>query len=1160
MNADLTWRDVKLLLAGSARQNDADHSEWASGAAKYGNPTSKYQFNPNYGFGLVDAGAAVALAQNWVNLPPMATSVVKGDPIKIPDRASGDAEVVERTFRVENDGLTTPTFIEHVEVRMGIRHGAANDLSVDLVSPSGVVSKLLWHEPGAIRQGVIFTAYALGSSRYLGENPTGEWTLRVADHVSGDSGSIHSLSLVVRGHRPNNSQATGLPTIGGTAQVDYTLTADTSAIADGDGMTNAVFSYQWIAGETDISGATGSSYTLTSGEVGQFIKVTVSYTDDAGNLEHLTSAPTDPVRAGPTISGTAQVDETLTADTSAIADADGMTNAVFSYQWIAGETDISGATGSSYTLTSSEQGKTIRVTVSYTDDAGNLEHLTSAATGPVAARPNRLATGVPTISGTAQVNYALTADTSEIADEDGLTNVSYTYQWVSNDGCVETDIRDATDSTHTLNASDERKTIQVKVSFTDDAGHQETLTSAATTMVAPQSANTVEDGVVPLWSACMSVVDYGTGAIGAGSSDLFSNVGGGAGLQAKWLYYYAPGRSLYLSLTDGLPDEGLELHVGDVAISFPAESSGNSGFTWNDVDADWQGGQNLPARIVQASPPIEEDSEDQQQGDQSSNTLATGAPTVDGTARVGEKLTADTSAIADADGLTNVSYSYQWIWSDGNDDADIEGQTGLTYTLVSADEGKTIQVRVTFTDDADNQETLTSVATVVVVGKPNTAATGAPTISGTAQVREPLTAATSDIADEDGLDDVSYSYRWVVNDGTTDTDILNATASIYTPSVSDVGQTITVKVSFTDDGDHAETLTSAATDAVLAAVPTGPLSLTVTRGGQIQELDVSWQAPASNGGSDVTGYKVQWKEAADSWDTAADVSEATVSGTTHTITELTGGQEYTVRVIATNAAGDGPASTEVKGTPAGGVSEQNTEPENTAPTGLPSISGTPQVDQTLTAATSDIADEDGLDDVSYSYQWVANDGTTDTDILNATALIYTPSVSDVGKAIKVKVSFTDDADNQETLTSVATDAVAATKPGVPGHLNVSSQDTGALDVYWEAPASDGGSDVTGYRVQWKKTTGSWDTAADVSEATVTGTTHTITGLTDGVEYRVRVMGMNDVGEGLPSAERSGIPRETRAPEKVIPRVNGGHSESAVRRGPGRGVCAGGKCL
>ena len=208
---------------------------------------------------------------------------------------------------------------------------------------------------------------------------------------------------------------------------------------------------------------------------------------------------------------------------------------------------------------------------------------------------------------------------------------------------------------------------------------------------------------------------------------------------------------------------------------------------------------------------------------------------------------------------------------------------------------------------------------------------------------------------------------------------------------------------------------------VAAKVPTAPLSLTVTAGSQIQELDVSWQAPSSNGGSAVTGYKVQWKESTDRWDTAAEVSEATETGTTHTITGLTGRVEYAVRDIASNDVGDGPASTEVKGTPAGGVSEQTVEPENSAPTGLPSISGTPQVDQTLTADTSNIDDEDGLTNVSYRYQW----GAGGSDIEGATGSTYTLTYSEQGQTIQVRVTFTDDRDNAETLTSEATVAVAA---------------------------------------------------------------------------------------------------------------------------------------
>ena len=93
-------------------------------------------------------------------------------------------------------------------------------------------------------------------------------------------------------------------------------------------------------------------------------------------------------------------------------------------------------------------------------------------------------------------------------------------------------------------------------------------------------------------------------------------------------------------------------------------------------------------------------------------TPATGAPTISGTVRVGETLTADTSGIADADGLTNVSYSYQWMT--GRSDINIWGATGSSYTLVGADKGKIIKVEVGFADDKGNDETLTSAATKLV--------------------------------------------------------------------------------------------------------------------------------------------------------------------------------------------------------------------------------------------------------------------------------------------------------------------------------------------------------------------------------------------------------------------------------------------------------------
>ena len=147
--------------------------------------------------------------------------------------------------------------------------------------------------------------------------------------------------------------------------------------------------------------------------------------------------PNSAATGAPAITGTAQVGQTLTADTSAIADEDGLTNVVYSYQWMADGANIQGATGSSYTLTEVDKGKTIKVTVTFTDAEGNPETLTSDPTGEVAAKPNSPATGAPTITGTAQVGETLASDVTTIADEDGLTKVSYSYQWMVDDANIQ---------------------------------------------------------------------------------------------------------------------------------------------------------------------------------------------------------------------------------------------------------------------------------------------------------------------------------------------------------------------------------------------------------------------------------------------------------------------------------------------------------------------------------------------------------------------------------------------------------------------------------------------------------------------------------------------------------------------------------------------------
>ena len=117
----------------------------------------------------------------------------------------------------------------------------------------------------------------------------------------------NSPSHTVAGAGAANTPATGAPTISGTARVGETLTASVSGIADADGLAGASFAYQWIRGSTGIQGATGSSYTLAGADEGARIKVRVSFTDDAGHAESLTSAATG------TVEGVAAVPDPLTA-------------------------------------------------------------------------------------------------------------------------------------------------------------------------------------------------------------------------------------------------------------------------------------------------------------------------------------------------------------------------------------------------------------------------------------------------------------------------------------------------------------------------------------------------------------------------------------------------------------------------------------------------------------------------------------------------------------------------------------------------------------------------------------------------------------------------------------------------------------------------------
>jgi proprotein convertase subtilisin/kexin type 2 len=197
-NPNLGWRDVRLILAETARKNDTTDGDWAVTSPTGSEPT--YHINHKYGFGVVDAAAAVALAKTWTKVG--AQSVVtktKNSPVAIPD---SDSTGVTQSVTVTNDLV-----VEYVEVDFSSDHIYPGDLEIVLTAPSGTKSTLA--EPhyciseftGSPLFGSCMYQYnpwTFASVRDLGESSVGPWTLTVKDRQSSDGGSWNLTSWTLR--------------------------------------------------------------------------------------------------------------------------------------------------------------------------------------------------------------------------------------------------------------------------------------------------------------------------------------------------------------------------------------------------------------------------------------------------------------------------------------------------------------------------------------------------------------------------------------------------------------------------------------------------------------------------------------------------------------------------------------------------------------------------------------------------------------------------------------------------------------------------------------------------------------------------------------------------------------------------------------------------
>ena len=658
------------------------------------------------------------------------------------------------------------------------------------------------------------------------------------------------------------------------------------------------------------------------------------------------TAVNDAATGAPTISGTAEVGQTLTASTAAISDVDGVPNS-FTYQWkryaangTTFESNI-GEDARTYTLTESEEGKKVKVDVRFRDNGGSPEGPLLSAAYPaglsqtVGARPlvNTLPTAANgTVTTNEDTDYTFSAAEFSYADDDGDALSSVKITGLPTAGTLKLDGTPIASGVlpKTVAAAD---LAAGKLTYTPPPNANKTAYASFTFKV---NDGTVDSAQYTMTIDVTPVNDAATAANGTVTTNEDTDYTFSA---AEFSYADDDGDALSSVKITGLPTAGTlkldgtpiasgvlpktvaaaDLAAGKLTYTPPpnANKTAYASFTFKVNDGTVDSAQYTMTIDVTAV-----------------NDAATGAPTISGTAEVGQTLTASTAAISDVDGVPN-SFTYQWkrYAANGTTFESNIGEDARTYTLTESEEGKKVKVDVRFRDNGGSPEgpllsaaypaglsqtvgarplvntlptaangTVTTnedtdytfsaaefsyadddgdaLSSVKITGLPtagtlkldgtpiasgvlpktvaaadlaagkltytpppnanktayasftfkvndgtadstqytmtidvtpvNDAATGAPTISGTAYVGETLTASAAGITDVDGVPN-SFTYQWkrYAANGTTFEANIGADARTYTLTEADFSKRIKVRVDFIDRQGSSESRTSA---------------------------------------------------------------------------------------------------------------------------------------------------------------------------------------------------------------------------------------------------------------------------------------------------------------------------------------------------------------
>ncbi|SMH50526.1 Serine protease, subtilisin family [Rathayibacter oskolensis] len=527
-------------------------------------------------------------------------------------------------------------------------------------------------EPGAWSPQPIDLAYQWKRGGQAIPNATGAAYTVVAADLGADltvsvTGSRPGLSPLTRTSapalvRPGVMTLTPTPVVSGTASVGATLTA-----TPGTWDAGTTLSYEWKRnGSTAIAGATGKTYAVKEADAGSTLTVSVTATRPGYTTTTRTSAPTTSVTGGttltgstPTISGTAQVGRTLTANAGTWAPQP----VAFAYQWKRDGSVVSGATAATYTPVAADSGTTLTVTVTGTKSGYTTLARTSAGVSVAPGLQTLMPT--PTISGSTTVGSTLTANPGTW---DAGTTLA--YQWKKNNGIY---ISGATAKTYVLKASDAGATLTVTVTGTKP-GYSSASKTSATTAVVTNGA--VITGPTPTIT--------GTATVG----QKLTAVPGTWAPAPVTLAYQWKRNSTAIS---GATASTYTLVAADAGAAISVTVTGTkSGYA---AVAKTSAAVTVKAALQTLMP----------------------TPTITGTTKVGSTLTA-----APGTWDAGTTLTYQWKKNNG---IYITGATSKTYVLKAADAGATLTVSVTSTKPGYSPATKTSATTAMVTGGTLTGAT-----------------------------------------------------------------------------------------------------------------------------------------------------------------------------------------------------------------------------------------------------------------------------------------------------------------------------------------------------------------------------------------------------------------------------------------------------